>query len=80
MVSVELFTKDKIDAVLEFEAKLRRQEPDTFFMDAGESYRTLLERSFDDGRFVNSVSLLAYRAGRVVGRIDGVILAALTAR
>ena len=39
MVSVELFTRDKIDAVLEFEAKLRRQEPDTFFMDAGESYR-----------------------------------------
>ncbi len=76
MVSVELFTRDKIDAVLEFEAELRRQEPDTFFMDAGESYRTLLERSFDDGRFVNSVSLLAYRAGRVVGRIDGVILAA----
>ena len=76
MISVEPFTRDKIGAVLEFEAQLRRQEPDTFFMDAGESYRTLLERSFDDGRFVNAVSLLAWEDGRVIGRIDAVILAA----
>lgn len=76
MISVEPFTRDKIGAVLEFEAELRRQEPNTFFMDAGENYRTLLERSFDDGRFANAVSLLAYKGERVVGRIDAVILAA----
>ncbi len=76
MISVEPFTRDRIGAVLEFEAELRRQEPNTFFMDAGEDYRTLLERSFDDGRFANAVSLLAYKGERVVGRIDAVILAA----
>lgn len=76
MVSVEPFTKDRIGGVLEFERELRRQEPDTFFMDAGEGYRKLLEESFCDGRFANAVSLLACREGRVVGRIDAVILAA----
>ena len=76
MISVEPFCRDRIGAVLEFEAELRRQEPDTFFMDAGEDYRVRLEGSFDDGRFANAVSLLACESGRVIGRIDAVILAA----
>lgn len=76
MISVEPFTRDKIGAVLEFEAQLRRQEPDTFFMDAGEDYRKRLEASFEDSRFANAVSLLAWENGRVIGRTDAVILAA----
>lgn len=76
MITVEPFTQDRIGDVLDFERELRYQEPNTFFMDAGEDYRALLERSFQDGRFCNAVSLLAYWNGRVVGRIDGVILAA----
>ena len=76
MVTVEPLTRERIGDVLAFEAELRRQEPDTFFMEDGESYRALLERSFEDGRFSNAASLLAYREGRVVGRIDAVILAA----
>ena len=76
MIFVERFTRDRIDDVMGFEQELRRQEPDTFFMDAGEGYRALLEDSFRDSRFGNAVSLLAYRDGRVVGRIDAVILAA----
>ena len=76
MISVEKFTQDRIGAVLEFGAELRRQEPDTFFADAGENYRARLERSFEDGRFTNAVSLLAWEDGRVIGRIDAVILAA----
>ncbi len=76
MVTVEPFTRDRIGDVLDFERELRRQEPDTFFMDAEEGYQVLLERSFEDSRFSNAVSLLAYRSGRVVGRIDSVILAA----
>lgn len=75
MVTVERLTRDRIGDVLDFEQELRRQEPDTFFMDAGEGYRALLERSFEDDRFSGAVSLLAYRDGRVVGRIDAVILA-----
>lgn len=45
-------------------------------MDAGESYRDLLERSFEDSRFTNAVSMLAWEDGRVIGRGDAVILAA----
>ena len=76
MVSVERFTQDKIDHVMEFERELRRQEPDTFFMDVGEGYRELLEKSFHDRRFDNALSLLAYEDGRVIGRIDASIIAA----
>lgn len=76
MITVEPLTRGRINDVLDFERELRRQEPDTFFMDAGEGYRAQLEHSFQDDRFSNAVSLLAYRDGRVIGRIDGVILAA----
>lgn len=76
MVSVERFTQDKIDGVMEFEQELRRQEPDTFFMDVGKEYRKRLEKSFSDGRFANSLSLLACEDGRVIGRIDASIIAA----
>ena len=76
MVSVERLTPDKIDGVMEFERELRRQEPDTFFMDAGEEYRKRLEKSFSDGRFADSLSLLACEDGRVIGRIDASVIAA----
>lgn len=76
MISIEPFTGDRIGDVLAFERELRRQEPDTFFMDVGEGYRARLEDSFRDGRFVNALSLLACEGGRVVGRIDAVVLAA----
>lgn len=76
MISIEPFTADRTGDVLEFERELRRQEPDTFFMDVGEGYRARLEDSFRDGRFVNALSLLACEGGRVVGRIDAVVLAA----
>ena len=76
MISIEQFTRDRIDGVMEFEQELRRQEPGTFFMDAGEEYRKLLEKSFCDDRFANALSLLAYEDGRVIGRIDASIIAA----
>lgn len=76
MPVIEPLTRERIGDVLVFERELREQEPDTYFMDAGESYRRLLEHSFADSRFSNAVSLLAYEDGRVVGRIDAVLLAA----
>lgn len=76
VLTVEPLTRERIGDVLVFERELRRQEPDTYFMDAGESYQDLLERSFEDSRFTNAVSLLACEDGRVIGRIDAVILAA----
>lgn len=76
MLTVKPFTEDQIGNLLEFERELREQEPGTFFMDAGEGYRELLEKSFHDGRFENALSLLAWEDGRVVGRIDASIIAA----
>ena len=51
VLTVEPLTRERIGDVLVFERELRRQEPDTYFMDAGESYQDLLERSFEDSRF-----------------------------
>ena len=69
------FEKQHIDAVMAFEKKLREQESDTYFWEPDGEYRRALEASFGDGKFQNAVSLLAFDAGRVVGRIDAVILA-----
>ena len=74
MISIETFTEDKIDDVMEFEAELRRQEPGIYFMDAGEGYRELLKESFHDSRYCNAISLLAYKNGNVIGRIDATLI------
>jgi len=34
-----------------------------------------MEESFDDDRFSNSISLLAVKDGKVIGRIDGSVIA-----
>ncbi|MBR5410680.1 MAG: GNAT family N-acetyltransferase [Clostridia bacterium] len=69
------FEKQHIDAVLAFEKELRVQEPDTYYWEPDEDYRRALEASFGDAGFQNAVSLLAVDGGKVVGRIDAVILA-----
>ena len=74
MISIEIFTEDKIDDVMEFETELRKQEPGIYFMDAGEGYRQQLRESFHDPRFCNALSLLAYKNGKVIGRIDATLL------
>ncbi|MGI6617909.1 MAG: GNAT family N-acetyltransferase [Saccharofermentanales bacterium] len=74
MISIEPFTEDKIDDVMTFERRIRKQETDTYLWDAGEDYRKALHNSFHDPRFVNAVSLLAYRKGKVIGRIDASII------
>ncbi|NMA18741.1 MAG: GNAT family N-acetyltransferase [Clostridiaceae bacterium] len=74
MVSIVQFTEDKVDDVMTFERRLRKQEPGAYLWDAGEDYRNALHNSFSDPRFVNSISLLAYRKGKVIGRIDASII------
>ena len=76
MILVRPFTEARIHDVMAFERELRVQEPGIFFMDTGEAYRNLLENSFHDGRFINALSLLAYKGERVVGRIDASVIAA----
>ena len=70
------FDKSRIERVVAFEEELRAQEPDTYYWEPDEAYRQALTASFaDGGRFQNAVSFLAERDGRVIGRIDAVILA-----
>ena len=68
------YTRELIPEVMDFERRLREEEP-FYGWDIDEAYRRRVEASFDDPRFANAVSLLAREDGRVVGRIDGSILA-----
>jgi len=63
-----------IPEVIDFEHCLRKEEP-FYNWDIDEAYRKRMEASFDDPRFANAISLLAREDGKVVGRIDGSILA-----
>jgi len=67
------YTRDMIPAVMDFERRLREEEP-FYTWDIDEAYRKRLEDSFDDPRFANAISLLARVDGRIVGRIDGSII------
>ncbi len=68
------YTREMLPAVMDFERRLREEEP-FYNWDIDEAYQKRMEASFDDPRFANAVSLLACEDGRVVGRIDGSVLA-----
>lgn len=76
MEAVEIipFAQKHIGLVMEFERQLRREEPDTYFWEPDAEYESALTASFSDARFDNSVSFIAVKAGRAIGRIDAVIL------
>ena len=71
------FSQDYIDQVIEYEKQLRIEEPDTYFWEPDETYRNNLITSFSDPRFINSLSFLAVEKGKVIGRIDALILSSL---
>ena len=48
--------------------KLRREEPD-WGWEIDDAYQKAVRESFSDPRFAGALTLLAYREGRVVGRI-----------
>ena len=73
-VTIEAYTKDRIPDVLDFERRLR-QEEDDWGWEIDDAYVRAVERSFDDPRFSDSVSLLACAEGKVVGRIDSTKIA-----
>ena len=67
------YTADKIPTVVDFETRLRKEEP--FFMwDIGEKYQSDVKKSFSDPRFDGCISLLAEESGKVVGRIDATLI------
>ena len=69
------FEEKHVPLVIEFEKELRRQEQDTYFWEPDGEYESALSNSFSDDRFKNAVSYIAVKDGRVIGRIDAVIIA-----
>lgn len=68
-MEIRKYTTDRIPDVLQFERDLRKEE-DFWGWEIDEKYIAELAASFEDPAFANSLSLLAYMDGRVVGRID----------
>jgi len=63
------YTKELIPDVLQFEHDLRAEE-NFWVWEIDEKYIVDVTASFENPAFVNSLSLLAYMDGKVVGRID----------
>ena len=68
-IDIKPYTKDRIGDVLRFENDLRAEE-DVWCWEIDDAYIKSVTASFDDGSFDDSISLLAYVDGKVVGRID----------
>ena len=68
-IKSELYTKEKIPDVVAFEKQLREEE-DVWGWEIDDAYIKSVTDSFEDPRFKNALSLLAYLGEQVVGRID----------
>lgn len=68
-MEIEKYTKKRIPDVLQFEKDIRAEE-NFWGWEIDEKYITDVTKSFDDPSFADSLSLLAYMDGKVVGRID----------
>ena len=67
------YTRERIGDVLDFERRLREEEA-FWGWEIDEAYTAAVRRSFQDPRFANSLSLLAYVDGKVAGRIDSTLV------
>lgn len=67
------YTKERIPGVLQFERDLRAEEQ-FWGWEIDEKYISDVTKSFENPAFDNSVSLLAYLGGKVVGRIDSTMI------
>ncbi len=74
MLEIQTYTKDRIPDVLDFERRLRDEE-NFWGWEINQAYIEAVEKSFEDKSFNDSVSLLAYDDGKVVGRIDASLIA-----
>ena len=72
-IEIRPYTEADIPAVLAFERQLREEEAD-WGWEIDEAYIRAVTASFHDRLFQSALSLLAFRGGRVVGRIDAVLL------
>ena len=72
-MEIKEYTKERIEDVLAFERNLRSEE-DFWGWEIDENYISSVQNSFKDEKFRNSLSLLAYIDGKVVGRIDSTLI------
>ena len=68
-MEIKHYTKDRIPDVLNFERDLRTEE-NFWGWEIDEKYIADVRESFENPAFADSLSLLAYVDGKVVGRID----------
>lgn len=68
-MEIKRYTKDRIPDVLNFERDLRAEE-NFWGWEIDEKYIADVTGSFENPAFADSLSLLAYVDGKVVGRID----------
>lgn len=68
-MEIKHYTKEQIPDVLQFERDLRSEE-NFWGWEINEKYIADVTASFENPSFANSLSLLAYMDGKVVGRID----------
>ena len=68
-MEIKTYTKELIPDVLQFERDLRSEE-NFWGWEIDDKYIADVTASFENPAFVNSLSLLAYMDGKVVGRID----------
>ena len=68
-MDIKRFTKERIPDVLQFEHDLREEE-NFWGWEIDEKYIADVTKSFESTAFANSLSLLAYMDGKMVGRID----------
>ena len=67
-IEIREYTLDRLEDVLAFEEDIRKEEEWGWEID--EAYLMAVKKSFQEASFQDSVSLLAYKDQRVVGRID----------
>lgn len=67
------YTQERMEDVLDFERRLREEE-NFWGWEIDEAYAAAVRRSFQDPRFANALSLLAYRDRQVVGRVDSTLI------
>ena len=68
-IKIVQYTREQIPDVVAFEKQLRVEE-DVWGWEIDDAYIKSVTDSFDDPRFQNALSLLAYFGEQVVGRID----------
>lgn len=73
-IDIKRYTKQRIPDVLDFEKRLRMEE-NFWGWEIDGDYIAAVTESFEDDRFKDSLSLLAYDGRLVVGRIDSTKIA-----